>query len=431
MTKVKGWHIGLVGIAIAALIIFGVVQVQVNLPGQVLYEAPDGTQFTNYNQYLTYMQQNFPGQQPTPITPTEETHAAAQIQFSVVDFILKSGITSNCVADISKATNGVFDFMTSADPSITVDSAPEQGAQFFPDGAEIIIHADCTGDPTGGAEYYDGWYYCKLHEGNSIYFLTFDMLQKVSSYTYKVSTSGAAKTGYVVTWTSGTTNYWDIGHVYIFPRLSADNFDIYLTYQGQDLAKVTAGGTASNFIDTDAEITANATLASTNEDLKFAMYGGAASLGWGWSVLGVTTEGEVVEYEPVIIVSTAMTAIGVQDFLDEGWKSIADGTLYAEKAFYKPIGPYYPSKGSKIDFTVNIPIDSAAAASSTAFLFRVWIIDMQRTANVAIGSVTTTMPTAYGFINAYGPQAAIQARAYTTSSGAGSGEALRVYCTTP
>lgn len=435
--RIKGWHV-LLGILLI-LIVTGAINFNAisNWFGgfgqpQVIYTAPDGTQFTNYNEYLYYMQQHFPGQSPEPPpTPPAEPHPASQIQLSVFDYITRASVTTaTTTADFCKADeSGVFNFMQTAD-TITVSSTPDQSTQFFAQGSKIIIHVSCTGNPTGGLDYYDGWYYVELADGNPVYHLTEDMLSVVSTnpYKYTVSTAGAEKTGYVVAFTSGTTNYWDIGQLYIYPRLSAANFDLYLTYQGTTLAKVTDG---SSWVDTDAEITANATLASTDEDLTLSMYGGAASLGWGWPLYVISSQGEFQVYKPVIIMSTTMTSIGTTELQNEGWVGISDGTLYAEKAFYKVLDPEYPAKGFKVDFSINIPIDSSAAASSTKFLFKFWIIDIQYEPNVQIGSVTTSIPTAYGFITSYGPGAMIQAKAYSTSSGAGTGEVLRVYCTTP
>jgi hypothetical protein len=129
-----------------------------------------------------------------------------------------------------------------------------------------------------------------------------------------------------------------------------------------------------------------------------------------------------------------MTAIGNTKLANGGWTKINDGTLYTEVAYYYDItanmGPQYPSKGSKLTFTVDIPIDAAAAAASTEFLFKVWVMDIQLESDVAVGATSTSIPTAYGMVTSYGPGALIQASAYSTSSGAGSGRILQSYLTT-
>lgn len=438
--RLKQSHIAVILLIIALLVVLGVLNFSFNIPGQppvstgpsVIYTAPDGTQFTNYNSYLAYMQTSFPATAPeAPPAVTTTTNPASQIQFSVFDWIAKTAVTTATTsADFAKAdSNGLFDFMSSADTT-TVSTTPDQSTQYFADGDQVVVRTDCTGNPTGGLDYYDGWFYFVVHDGNPVYYLTKSMLQQMSSspYTYKVNAAGAMQTGYRVIFTSGDTKYWDIGQLFMYPRSSAANFDTYLSYQGTDLASVTDGST---WVDTAAEITANATLASTDEDLKVSMFAGAANIGWGWTNLIVSSSGEIKEYKPIIIMATDMTAIGTQALIDEGWKAINDNTLYAEKGFYKVLTPTYTSKGSKAEFTVNVPIDSSSATASTAYLFKFWLIDMQDPANVAIGSVTTTVATAYGFVTAYGPGAMIQASAYSTSSGASSGRILQAYATTP
>lgn len=187
----------------------------------------------------------------------------------------------------------------------------------------------------------------------------------------------------------------------------------------------------SSWDDDDGDIVANATLASTDENLYFEVIAGATNIGWGWPEFVITRNGEFKIYESVIIVSTTMTAIDVSGLQNEGFRQISDNTLTAEKAFYKVITPQYTTKGSKMDFNVKIPVDSSAATGSTAYVFKIWIIDFQNVESVEIGSVTTSAPTAYGFVTAYGPGVMIYAKAYSTSSGAGAGHVLKSYLTTP
>lgn len=371
----------------------------------------------------------------TPTTPTTPTgHDSGAIQLEVIDYILTTGVTtSTTTADVCLANGGTFDFLKAAD-TLTVAANPDEMGTMFAEGSEIIIRVGCTGNPSNGLDYYDGWYYCRLYEGEPIYYLNADMLSVVSStptYTYKVSTAGAITTGHIVTWTSGTTNYWNIGKLAIYPRTSATDFETYLIYQGADLASVTDGAT---WVDTAAEITANATLVSDDETLTFKTYIANASLGWGWPLYVISQSGEFKEYHSFLILTTQMTAIGSSKLLSGGWVPINDGTLYAEKGFYydvtKNMGPQYTSKGSKHDFSVDIGIDATAAAASTAFLFRLWALDVQLESDVSVGSTSTSLPTAYGFVTAYGPGALIQAKAYTTSSGAGTGFIMYVYITT-
>lgn len=370
---------------------------------------------------------------PPGVTPPG-AHESGQIQLQVVNFIGRAGVTTATVtADFCQAENGVFDFLMQTD-TMTHASNPDVYNVYYPEGAEIIIRVGCTGNPTNGLDYYDGWYYVKLVEGNPVYYITKAMLtatQTSPTYKYSISTSGAQTTGETVTWTSGTTHYWDIGKLSMYPRLSAANFDTALSNQTHDLASVTDG---SSWVDTDAEISANWTLPSDDEKVVFQMAGGAADLGWGWPLYVVSQYGEFKEYHSYIVISTAMTAIGNAKFNNYGWNKLNDGTLYTEVAYYYDVtarmGPQYPSKGSKLSFTIDIPIDATAATASTEYLFKVWAIDCQPESDVAVGATTTSLPTAYGMVTAYGPGALIQASAYTTSSGAGSGRILQVYLTT-
>ncbi len=103
--------------------------------------------------------------------------------------------------------------------------------------------------------------------------------------------------------------------------------------------------------------------------------------------------------------------------------------MYAEKAYYKIVGPYYTTKGS-ITPAQSIPVPTyCAEAASGMYIFKFWLIDVQLPTSIAIGSATTTVPTAYGLMTAYGPGAMVQARAYSTSSGAGSGQAITCWVT--
>jgi hypothetical protein len=215
----------------------------------------------------------------------------------------------------------------------------------------------------------------------------------------------------------------------VYPRAAPASFHTYFTYAGTGvLAKVEDG---SSWVDTDAEITANATLGSTDEDAYFEVYVNTTNLGWGWPQMVTTTTGEIKNYEAVVIMASNLTALDSSDLTAEGWKQINDNTLTTEKAFYKKLGPYYTTKGSKVDFKVKIPLDTSAVVASSVGLFKLWVLDFQLEQNVAIGSVTTAIPTVYGFLGEYGPDAAIYASAFSTSSGASTGRVLQSYLTCP
>jgi hypothetical protein len=124
-----------------------------------------------------------------------------------------------------------------------------------------------------------------------------------------------------------------------------------------------------------------------------------------------------------------MTAIDTGQLASEGWLPINDNTLYAEKAYYKVLAPMFTTKGS-ILAQQSIPVPTyCAAASAARYIFRFWILDVQLLSSVAIGSTTTTVPTAYGMVTALGPGVMVQATAYSTSSGVGSGQAITCWAT--
>lgn len=447
--RLKGWHVA-IGLLVLVLISSGAI-VATNQgivfdwswifggrePEGFQYEAPNGWTTTNYNEYLWYMETYYPEVDIDEIEEKLDLHDAAQIQFVTADYVTKAAVvTSATTFDITKAVNGIFDFLGQED-TITVGTTPDTTNVFFADGDEIVIRIGCTGNPTNGLDYYDGWYYIEsLHQGNPIYIIEESAFQLVGTdptYTYSISKSGLQKTGYVVAWTSGTTPYWDIGKLWLYPRYSLTEFDCYLTYATTQCAAVTDGAA---WDDTDAEIIANATLAATTgEYLTFTMVGGAANLMFGQPQFVVTRNGEIDTYEAFFYFSTAMTAIDAGSLQSEGWEAISDGTLYAEKGFYKKIPVKYAAKGSKDEFQVKMPVDCAAATASTAYLFKVFITDFCLEANLAIGAYSRTTPTAYGFVTAYGCANTVQtdstAAGWTTASGASDAEILRVYLTTP
>ncbi len=410
-------------IAVLAASAFGIINLRSYLPGQTTpttFTCPyDGLTFPTQAALNQHMSSAHPGQ---PTTPTGTTHDAASIQFQVSDAILSASVVAaNTYIDICQATAGTFDFLTQAD-TLTVATTPDTMNIMFADGSQIIMHVASTADPAaGGTDYYDGWYYCTLHAGSPVYYLTPSMLQQVSGvphYTYTVSTAGAATTGFAVTWTSGTTNYWDIGKLYIWPRTTAANLDSYISYSGITQSSMTDGTT---FI--TGSSTANSTLAGATEHFSYLFVENAANLAYGVAQPVITTQGQMQEYQPVMIMSTNMTSIDVSQLQSEGWIAINDNTLTSEKAFYKPLSAWYITKGSTWTQPIQIPVYDAAAAAGR-YIFRFWVLDNQLLSNVAIGSSSSTIPTAYGFISYYGLSAFIYARPYTVSSGAGSAAAM-------
>jgi len=391
--------------------------------------------------YLGYLptlrpQTTIPSPPEKPTEPTQPTYPAAALQFSIKDAITDSSITSsNTKVDICKVSpDGVVDFMTKYE-SITVDSDPEQSTMTYAQGDILIIHVSCDVDPTGGTDYYDAWYYVKLEPGEPLRIFRPELLTPIQTsptYKYKFIADGEP-TQYVVqrVKTSSGGEYWGIGALKVYPRVSSANLDTYAEYGGTVLSSVTDGSTWDTTANKSA--TADATLASTNEIVKIKLVAGATNLCYGLPMYTISSNGQIQTRKAFVIVATDMTSIGVQELLDEGWKVLSDSTLTSEKAFYKEITPAIPPyKGKKFnDIVINFPVDCSAAASGTKYVFKVWIIDFQLEDNLKIGSVSTTVPTAYGFIGEYGLDSMIHPRAYSTSSGASTNSVLAFVLQTP
>jgi hypothetical protein len=375
----------------------------------------------------------YPTGPTVPTTPTGITNPDAVLYLEVDDAILGTGVTTaTTTVDVCKATSGVFNFQTASDTK-TQSANPQAMNSLFPDGSEIILHVDCTGDPTHGTSYYDGWYYTIVHQGNPIYQLKYSDFVQVSgspAYTYSISTSGLAsdpKTGYV-SWTTGTYSIpiWNIGKIYIFPRTTS-SVTVSVSYQYTLLAHVTD---AATWVNGTTMPTANATLSSTNEHLDFSFQTNYANIGYGWPLFVIGGAGQVNQYQPVVIFTTSMLAIGQDQLSSAGWNPLQDTTLYAEKGFYKYLAPQFTTKGSVLTFSLPIPIDASNCPKTTKYKFSFWILDNQNPNGVALGTTSTTMPSAYGFIIAYGPQTVLQTMRYTSSSGAGATAQLETYVTT-
>jgi len=400
-------------------------------PPLTIYTAPDGVQFNNWADYYNYYLQGWGTPPPDQPTPPSTVRDAAKLQLGFHDAITDASVSgSTTELDIGKVKSGYWDPLSSEE-TVSITTASFQSALYYKQGDILILHCLSDTDGTGGTDHYDTWYYVKLVEGEHVRGLTPSTLETYQSspqYLYTISLGTGESTGYTVSYTAGTTPYWDIGVLDLYSRSTAANLDTYLKHLGTTLASIT-GGTA--FVDTDGEITANGTMTSTAEDLYVDVYAGAVDISYALPFYTISQKGQFMERRAVLVFSTAMTAIGTQVLYDEGWSTLSKPDLTAEVAFYKVLEPMIPNRGDKFIASEKIPIDASAAASSTAFVFKIWMLDLQIPAYVASGSTTTSIPTAYGLANEYGIDAVIFAVALTVSSGAGATEVLRAYITTP
>jgi hypothetical protein len=234
-------------------------------------------------------------------------------------------------------------------------------------------------------------------------------------------TGVGAESGTYVKYEAGETPYWGLGALKVVPRTSATNLDTYLTYGGTTMCEVDSG---TDWDDDQSEQDNDVTLSTDDEDLTVKLVAGATNIGYGVPMYTVSSIGKFEARKAVVIVATNATSIGVSDLTDNGWSKMQDSTLTSEVAFYKTIPEQVPTKGQKFSLDITIQIDASALSDSTAYNMKVWVIDFQLLSNVAIGAVSTGIPTAYGMVGEYGIDAVIFAKAYSTSSGASSGEII-------
>ena len=177
---------------------------------------------------------------------------------------------------------------------------------------------------------------------------------------------------------------------------------------------------------TTTKDTANATLASRTEQIMLSVYSNASNLGYGFPEFVLGSNGAVYSYRAYVVMTTSMLSINTPS----GWTPMSDSTLYAEKGFYIPIGPYFGAKGQSMSFTLPITIDSSNAPASTKYRFEFWVVDFQNPNSLPMGTMASSAPTAFGFLYQYGLTAPVQNYEYTTSSGTSATFQLYTYLTT-
>ena len=362
-----------------------------------------------------------------PVIPGVQRDAA-NLEFTVANAITLDALTStNTKVDVFKVSDGVFNLMTKAESTVTVNSDPEQSTGTYSQGDMVILHVSSD----TGNDYYDRWYYATLVEGEPVRRFTPALATGTKNadgyYTYRFKAGVAgAKTGYSTQYTSGTTNYWGLGPLVVPPRVTSAQLDTFATISTTTLSSVTDGSTW----DTTAGSRDKA-MPTSDEEVFITLEGDTVSLGFGSPMIYVTSKGELQERVAVVIVSTTMTSIDADKLSGEGWVSINDSTLTAEKAWYHIVPEQIPVQGDKFSVDIKLPVDSSGASSTTDYTFKVWVLDMQLINNLADGSTSSSVPSSYGGISQYGLDAIVHAKAYSTSSGSGTGQVLTFVMTTP
>jgi hypothetical protein len=369
-----------------------------------------------------------PSPQPQPEPEPTEEHGSASLQWTMRDAIGGGTLTSaneyvnTCIA----GSDGTFD-LTDLKESTDNSATQENTDTTFPEGCAVIIQ--CTSDQdlgSTGTDHYDGWFYIEeLKVGNPVRawspsLMEVDHVDSDGIYHYRFKSGVAGETVDTVQWNAGDTPYWNLGVLHATPRAAGDDITFSAVYKSTSLSSITDGSTW----DTTTTGAADAALTDDEETIDLNIDADATNIAYGLPMYTLTNKGKIETRPAFLIVSTNMTAIGSDAFTSDEWHKVEAGTLYAEVAFYKVIDPIVPVKGESFSAKVDLPIDATAAAASSGFYFKVWLIDFQLEENVRAGSPSTSIPVAQGFIYEFGIDAVIYARAFAASSGAGANQVL-------
>jgi hypothetical protein len=356
---------------------------------------------------------------------------SGQLYLSVSDSITKVRFTTSTVT-VSQvgATNGVFNFLSGPQLSLTQSANPQAEGKIWAQGTPIIVMVACTGNPSNGLAYYPVWYYTTLNQGAPIYEITSASAFQQVGNGYTINLAGCTQVAgaSVQEYAASNINYWNMGDLYLYPRTSAAGLnEILQDGSGTTLASVTDGST---WVTTAP--TANTTLASSNNDvLQLRATFDNTNLCWGKTYFGIDQAGMVHTYGGVVVVATGILSMSAPSAAGPvtSWNNFGLRTLTNEVAYYGVVNANVPAKGNKADF--SIPIAMHVQPDSTKYKFSVWLMDGQDLGTIGTSGTTTTIPTAYGFIGAYGVAAVVQNDGLTVSSGASATPQLCTWITTP
>jgi hypothetical protein len=369
-----------------------------------------------------------PTTEPPDETEPETEERSASLRWTMRDAIGGAALTGaneyvdTCVAD----GDGTFDltvFFENTDNA----ASQENTDRSVPNGAAIIFHTSSDADlGTTGTDYYDNWYYIReLEDGEPVYVFSPSVVEldrvEDGKYRYKFKSGVNGEISSYVDWVEGQTNYWDIGLLTAIPRAAKDDMTFTAYYSGTALSTITDGSTW----DTTTTGAADAAFTDKDEIIDLTLKADATNIAYGCPQYTLTVDGEIQTRYAFLIMATNMTAIASDALTAYDWSPVEDSTLYDEKAFYwKFESGVVPTKGTSFSESYDLPVDSNAAAASSGFYFKAWLIDMQLEENVRNGSPSTTIPTAHGFLNEFGLDAVIYARAFAASSGVGGNQVL-------
>ena len=362
-----------------------------------------------------------------PVIP-DASIRAAKAQWAIEDAITQTATASGDAAYVGvlKGTGGVFNPLVSSEKT-ELDASPDTSAKTYSAGDSLVVSVTSDNDPTGGYEAYPRWFYIKSldHNAKVMAFPVGNPISAISqskgstgSYTFTVNENVLVDTGNRVAWLEGSTNYWDFGTFALYGRVAKDYMIQSITNKGTVGTTLNDGAT---WDDTDAEINANFTFTSDSEDLMFELRGEANDVCFGLPTLAVSANGQVNQYNAVLVFSTDALGVDQISIAADDWHPISKPDLTADVAFYYIINPLsdggIPNPGNTFSISVPITINDASLTASTEYEFEGWVLDWQNVNNVAIGATTTSLPSNNGFISDAGCDSIVEPRALTVSSG--------------
>lgn len=354
------------------------------------------------------------------VTPT--VYEAAAMKFSVHNMILGNACatTGTGYLDVSIVDNGIWNPLKKYEGP-EWDADPDTSTLTYNYGDEVVLHISNNYDFSGANETYDRWFYVTLIPGEPIRELIPGVLTATQTNPYKYQISGTGPdTGQKVQYIAGTTPYWGLGALEVYPRAGKQHVDLSLRHAGTTLASVTDGSTwiTTAYNGGSGNQTADATFASATEDLFLDIISSKTDVCFGLPQYILGSNGEFKEYRSVAVIASNGTAIGVTSLTEDGWIPVNKVDITASAVFYKVLDPLIPQRGKKFSTSLEITVDASGLSSSTAYCMKAWVLDIQLPSNVAIGTTSATVPTVYGMMTALGCTTPIHARALTVSGGA-------------
>lgn len=324
--------------------------------------------------------------------------------------------------------NGYFNPMEYSERT-EMDASPDTSANFYAAGDELLMFVTTDDDATNCDESYGQVFYIesldhgvsikRLPKSNPISALT-EYTDSNGDFVYKVDGAKCETDNQKVNWyEAGDGSYWHFGTFKVYER--NDNDDQIIQHISAGVVGATYND-GSTYEDTDAEINANYTFTGNDQKIYLQMIGEASDGAWGVPVLGVTSGGQIKQYQGVIIFATDAVDIDTQPITDGNWKQMNKPGLLNDVAFYYVPNVFaeggVPSQGDTIDISVPIHIYDTGLTASTEYEFEAWFLDLQCVADVATGSTSASVPSANGVIADMGVDTVTQGVAVTLSSNA-------------